>query len=211
MTDNTCTLLPSAGSRLKRGRLRSRGGIAELGKGLTTPGWTRTSDPGIGNLRRDDFAVPEETTKSTVNPCPSTTSESTFDFASTASFTAEGMEKGTGLRNPQIHIGHRNPSRPCSHHMPWGAHRRVLHISSGRAFKNQSHESRPKAIFSARSSSLIFPEENCPMSRTSRCRGTVRMFADRMPRCKPSISKRPLSASFAKTPRLHPSRWSVSC
>lgn len=67
-----------------------------------TPGWTRTSDPGIRNLRRDNFAVPEETTKSTVSLCPSTTSGSTSDFASTASFTAQRAEKAADLRNPQI-------------------------------------------------------------------------------------------------------------
>jgi hypothetical protein len=41
----------------------------------------------------------------------------------------------------------------------------------------ESHESNPKAIFRARSSSLILAEENCPISRTSRCRGTVKMLS----------------------------------
>jgi len=68
----------------------------------STPGWIRTSDPGIRNLRRDDFNGSEETTKSTPSLCPSATSESTSDFASTTSFTAQRAEKGTDLRNPQI-------------------------------------------------------------------------------------------------------------
>ena len=71
-------------------------------KSSSAPGWTRTSDPGIRNLRRDDFAVPEETTKSIFSRCRSTTSESTSDFASTASFPAQRAEKGTDLRIPQI-------------------------------------------------------------------------------------------------------------
>jgi hypothetical protein len=78
----------------------------------STPGWTRTSDPGIRNLRRDDFASPEETTKCDVSRCRSTTSESMSDFTSSASFTAHSAEKGTDLRNPQINIGHPNASDP---------------------------------------------------------------------------------------------------
>jgi hypothetical protein len=78
----------------------------------STPGWTRTSDPGIRNLRRDDFAVPEETTKSTFSLCASTTSEGTSDSASTFSFTAQRVEKGADLRNPQIEIGLRKSIRP---------------------------------------------------------------------------------------------------
>ena len=77
-----------------------------------TPGWTRTSDPGIRNLRRDDFAIPEETTKSTVSLCSSTTSESTSDFARTASFTAQMAEKAADLRIPQIEIGLQKSIRP---------------------------------------------------------------------------------------------------
>jgi len=73
-------------------------------KSSSAPGWTRTSDLGIRNLRRDDFASPEETTKSTFSLCPSTTSESTFDFASTASFTVQRAKKGADLRNPQIQV-----------------------------------------------------------------------------------------------------------
>jgi hypothetical protein len=53
-----------------------------------TPGWTRTSDPGIRNLRRDDFASPEETTKSNFSRCRSTTAESISGFVTTVSFTA---------------------------------------------------------------------------------------------------------------------------
>ena len=77
-----------------------------------TPGWTRTSDPGIRNLRQDDFAIPEETTKSTVSLCSSTTSESTSDFARTASFTAQMAEKAADLRIPQIEIGLQKSIRP---------------------------------------------------------------------------------------------------
>ena len=71
-------------------------------KKTSTPGWTRTSDPGIRNLMRDDFKGPEEITKSTCSLCPSTTCESTSDFASTTSFTAQRAEKAADLRNPQI-------------------------------------------------------------------------------------------------------------
>jgi hypothetical protein len=69
-----------------------------------TPGWTRTSGLAfwIRNLRWDDFATPEETTKSTFSLCWSTTSESMSGFASTASFTAQRAEKAADLRNPQI-------------------------------------------------------------------------------------------------------------
>lgn len=48
---------------------------------------------------------------------------------------------------------------------------------NGLAAKNESHESNPNAILRARSSSLILVEENCPISRTSRCRGTVKMLS----------------------------------
>ena len=77
---------------------------------LSTLGWTRTSDPEIRNVRGNDFATPEETTESTVSLCPSTTFENPSDFASTVSFTADGTEKGTDLRNPQIQIG----VHPCA-------------------------------------------------------------------------------------------------
>jgi len=78
----------------------------------STPGWTRTSDPGIRNLRRDNFACPEETTKCDVSRCRSTTSESMSGFASTASFTAQRAEKAADLRIPQIEIGLRKSIRP---------------------------------------------------------------------------------------------------
>jgi len=76
-------------------------GIVPADRG-NTPGWIRTSDPGIRNLRRDDFAVPEETTKSTLSFCPSTTSASISGFVTAVSFIAHGLDKGTDLRNPQI-------------------------------------------------------------------------------------------------------------
>jgi hypothetical protein len=81
---------------------------------LNTPGWTRTSDPGIRNLRREDVATPGETSKSAVSRCRSTTSESISGFATVVGFTAQGTEKGTDLRNPQIGIGDPNPSDPLS-------------------------------------------------------------------------------------------------
>jgi len=93
---------------------RSASGTASwhLSPPTTTPGWTRTSDPGIRNLRRDDFACPEETTKCDVSRCRSTTSESMSGFASTASFTAQRAEKAADLRIPQIEIGLRKSIRP---------------------------------------------------------------------------------------------------
>jgi len=51
------------------------------------------------------------------------------------------------------------------------------HRTPRRRASLESHESNPKAIFRARSSSLILAEENCPISRTSRCCGTVRMLS----------------------------------
>lgn len=84
------------------GRTPIRLGGANDRKNSTTPGWIRTSDPGIRNLRRDDFATPGEITKSTVSVCPSTTSGSTSDFASTTSFTAQRAKKAADLRSPQI-------------------------------------------------------------------------------------------------------------
>ena len=77
---------------------------------LNTPGWTRTSDPGIRNFRLGDFASPEEIKKYVVTHCPATTCESTSSFTSIVGFTAHGLEKGTDLRNPQI--GHPDPSAP---------------------------------------------------------------------------------------------------
>ncbi|MEI8227928.1 MAG: hypothetical protein WCH77_06650 [Planctomycetota bacterium] len=68
----------------------------------TTPGWTRTSDPGIRNLRRGDLAVSEEITKSTFRRCQATTSGSRSDFAWVPSFTTQRAEKAADLRNPQI-------------------------------------------------------------------------------------------------------------
>ena len=76
---------------------------------LNTPGWTRTSDPGIRKFRRDDFASREETTKSVVRRCRQTASESMSGFATIVSFTAQRSEKGTSLRNPQIHVGGYGP------------------------------------------------------------------------------------------------------
>ncbi len=81
---------------------------------MSTPGWTRTSDPGIRKFRRDSFESPEETTKLVVSRCPQTTSESTSEFASSASFLAQRAEKAPDLRIPRIHIGSANsPARAC--------------------------------------------------------------------------------------------------
>ena len=58
-----------------------------------------------------------------------------------------------------------------------GSPTRRLALPGRSSFENYSFESRPKAIFKARSRSSIFPEENCPISRTSRWRGTVKMLS----------------------------------
>ena len=87
-----------------------------------TPGWTRTSDPGIRNFRRNDFASPEETTKSNFSFGPSMTCENTCDFASTASFTAQMAEKGGDLRNPRIQV--RRSPRQLGHGVEGLRHRR---------------------------------------------------------------------------------------
>ncbi len=86
------------------GRRHRRPGHPQIAKNRNPPGWTRTTDLGIRNLRRGDFNGPEETTKSTVSLCPSTTSGSTSDFASTTNFTAQRAEKVADLRNPQIRL-----------------------------------------------------------------------------------------------------------
>jgi hypothetical protein len=53
------------------------------------------------------------------------TSESMSSFAAFASFAGEGSEKGTDLRNPQIHSQTQTPPTR-SHQLPWEAHQRVL-------------------------------------------------------------------------------------
>jgi len=45
-----------------------------------------------------DFVTPEETTKSTLSRCRTTTSESVSSFVAIASFTAQGSETATDLR-----------------------------------------------------------------------------------------------------------------
>ena len=67
-----------------------------------TPGRTRTCNPRFRSLRRDDFATPEEIPKSIVSHDGQTTSESASGFVTVVSFTAQGSEKGTDLRIPQI-------------------------------------------------------------------------------------------------------------
>lgn len=61
--------------------------------------------------------------------------------------------------------------------MPGQQASRCWETPNGLASKNESHESDPKAILRARLSALIRAEENCPISRTSRCRGTVKMVS----------------------------------
>ena len=72
----------------------------------------RTPSPRFRSLRRDDFATPEEITKSIVSRCRTSTSESISGFAAVVSFAGEGSEKGTDLRNPQIQVGNPNCSPP---------------------------------------------------------------------------------------------------
>ena len=71
----------------------------------SAPGWTRTTDPGIRKFRRDDYASPDETTKSIVSRCRPTTSVSRPGFAQVASITALRAETAADLRNPQIRVG----------------------------------------------------------------------------------------------------------
>ena len=68
------------------------------------PGGGRTRNPRFRRLRRGDFAVPEETTKSHLRRCPTGTSDSRFDFACVPSFTAQSAEKAADLRNPQTRL-----------------------------------------------------------------------------------------------------------
>ena len=82
------------------------------GSSANTPGRTRTCNPRFRRLRRGDFATPEETTKLVVSALCQRTCESQSGFAPVVSFTAQGSEKGTDLRNPQIHIARSNSSVP---------------------------------------------------------------------------------------------------
>ena len=87
-----------------------------------TPGRTRTCNPRFRSLKRDYFASPEETTKSTFRryrSYRSGTSERTSDFTQVASVAAQRAENGTDLRIPRIQSRlpktHPNRSQPG----PW--------------------------------------------------------------------------------------------
>jgi len=81
-----------------------------------------------------------------------------------------------GLGRPHEVAGSRVARGPLPSHA-LGIPSRRLALPGRSSFENSSLESKPRAIFKARSSSSIFPEENCPISRTSRWRGTVKMLS----------------------------------
>jgi hypothetical protein len=64
-----------------------------------------SNQPGIRNLRRDDFVSPSENMKCVVSRCQSTTSGTTSGFNAVVSLAAQWSEKGIDVRIPHVQIG----------------------------------------------------------------------------------------------------------
>jgi len=98
---------------------------------------------GIRKLRRGNFAFAEETTKSIVSRCPSTTSVSRFGFACVASFTAQRAEHSPDLRNPQISLGCLRPGQSTGQQASPPPHQRSRHGVEGLRDRRQgAHRAR---------------------------------------------------------------------